>query len=400
MALMSVAEALAHILHNVRPLNAETVPLRNAQGRVLAKPVKAIRDQPPFNASAMDGYAVRSADIEVLPTSLVLSGTAAAGHGFTGTLREGQAIRILTGAPLPKGADTIVIQEMTKATTSKVTINSTSGKSRNIRPRGLDFRRGDQLIARGTVLSARHIGLAAAGNAANVWVHERPHVVIFTTGDELVMPGQSPRWDQIISSNSLSIEAMVTVWGADVTNLGIVKDSLKATEAAIKKGLNADILVTTGGASVGDHDFIQQALKNCGVKIGFWKIALRPGKPLMFGTKSRTRVLGLPGNPVSALVCARIFLKPLILALQGLEDSSEPTMACVTQPLPENDNRKDYIRATLQIAQDGTRTVTPHPQQDSSMQRTLALSHCLIMREPHAKAADIGESVNILILDF
>ena len=400
MALMPVEEALAKILHNARPLATESLPLRQAPGRVLAKPVLANRDQPPFNASAMDGYAIRSSDLQEHATTLKLIGTSAAGHGHKGTVQSGQAIRILTGAPLPKGADTIVIQEMVQAKKNQITVNAPSGTGRNIRPKGLDFHRGDVLIAARTLMSARNIGLAAAGNAARVIVHKKPTVVIFTTGDELVLPGATPRWDQIVSSNSLSIEAMAKAWGANVKNLGIVRDSLKSIEAAIHKALHADILVTTGGASVGDHDYVQQALKNCGVKIGFWKIALRPGKPLMFGTKAKTRIIGLPGNPVSALVCARIFLKPLLEALQGLTHRTDETTAQLAAPLPPNDGRKDYIRATLKTASDGTRMVTPHSTQDSSMQRTLAQSHCLIVREPHALSAVKGAAVNILILDF
>jgi molybdopterin molybdotransferase len=233
-----------------------------------------------------------------------------------------------------------------------------------------------------------------------VHVTRRPNVVVLTTGDELVLPGQVPRADQIVSSNSHAIEAMARAWGADVTNLGIVKDTLKATEAAIRKGLGSDLLITTGGASVGDHDFVQQALKNCGVKIDFWKIALRPGKPLMFGTKGKTRVIGLPGNPVSALVCSRIFIKPLMKSMQGIEQEQQIQKAILGSTLAENDNRKDYIRATMQIASNGTRTVTPYSTQDSSMQRTLRNAHCLIMREPFAPAAQMGEEVEILILDF
>jgi molybdopterin molybdotransferase len=400
MALMPVEDALIRILRGVKPLPTETVPLKQAHGRVLAKPVKATRDQPPFAASAMDGYAVRHADIKQIPATLKIAGTSAAGHAYIGTLKPGHAIRILTGAPLPKGADTIVIQENTTQNGADLTITAPTPPGKNIRKRGLDFAKGVELIARGTKLNARDIGLAAAGNTARVHVTRRPHVVVLTTGDELVLPGQVPRADQIVSSNSHAIEAMVRAWGAEVTNLGIVKDTLKATEAAIRKGLGSDLLITTGGASVGDHDFVQQALKNCGVKIDFWKIALRPGKPLMFGTRGKTRIIGLPGNPVSALVCSRIFIKPLMESMQGIEQEQQIITAKLAAALPENDNRKDYIRATMQIASSGTRTVTPYSTQDSSMQRTLRTAQCLIMREPFAPLAQIGDEVDILILDF
>ncbi len=400
MALMPVADALARILHGVKPLPPETISLKQAHGRVLAKPVKATRDQPPFAASAMDGYAVRQSDVAQIPASLKIKGTSAAGHAYKGKLKPGQAIRILTGAPLPKGADTIVIQENTTRNGSDLAITVATPEGKNIRKRGLDFAKGVELLARSTRLNARDIGLAAAGNTAKVQVSRRPHVVVLTTGDELVLPGQSPRADQIVSSNSHAIESMARAWGAEVTNLGIVRDTLKATEAAIRKGLGADLLITTGGASVGDHDFVQQALRNCGVKIDFWKIALRPGKPLMFGTKGKTRIIGLPGNPVSALVCSRIFIKPLMEMLQGIEQKQQIFTGRLGAALPENDNRKDYIRAKMEIASNGTRTVAPYPTQDSSMQRTLREAQCLIMREPFAPAAQMGDEVEILILDF
>ena len=400
MSLMPVADALARILSGLRPLPPENILLKNAYGRILARPVKATRDNPPFHSSAMDGYAVRAVDVNSLPAKLPLQGVAAAGHAFNGKLKAGAAIRILTGAPVPAGADTVVIQENTTRDGDLLTVVEPTSLRKNIRPRGLDFRKGDELIPARVKLNARDIGLAAAGNAHKVSVHRVPHIVLFTTGDELVLPGQRPRTDQIVSSNSFALDAMLTAWGAKVTNLGIVPDSMRATEAAIRKGLKADIMITTGGASVGDHDYVQQALKNCGIRIGFWKIALRPGKPLMFGTKGKTRVIGLPGNPVSALVCSRIFIRPLINVLQGSSEETATPTATLASPLPINDNRQDYIRATLTIAADGTRRATPYQTQDSSMQRTLRDSQCLIIREPHAEAAKIGDTVSILLLDF
>ena len=400
MALLPVEEALIRILDGVNPLAKETIKLDQAMGRVLVRSIKARRDQPPFAASAMDGYAVRFADLEVLPATLKLAGTSAAGHACKRPLKPGQAIRILTGAPLPKGADTIVIQENTTRQSATIQVDEATPFAKNIRKRGLDFAKGDLLVTTGMQLSARDIGLLAAGNNPTVLTYRKPKVVLFTTGDELVLPGQRPRADQIISSNSHALEAMAKHFGADVVNLGIIKDNLKFTVSAIRKGLGADVLLTTGGASVGDHDYVQEAFKACGVKIGFWKIALRPGKPFMYGRKGKQHVLGLPGNPVSALVCARLFLKPLLDALQGLPPEDVATTARLGTAMTANDSRQDYVRAKLEIAPDGSRTATPFNKQDSSMQRTFRDAHCLIIRAPNAPEAAAGTLIPILNLDF
>lgn len=249
-------------------------------------------------------------------------------------------------------------------------------------------------------MNARDIGLAAAMNCNILSVRKRPVVAVIATGDELVLPGQKPRPDQIVSSNSNALAAMAGSFGAEVVNCGIVKDNLKATERAILKMARADVIVTTGGASVGDHDFIQEALKNAGVKIDFWKIAMRPGKPFMYGRKGKQHVLGLPGNPVSALVCARLFLKPLLNSLQGLPVEDAVTMARVGTAMAANDSRQDYVRAKLEMAPDGSRTATPYNKQNSSMQRTFRDAHCLIIRAPGALAAPAGDLVPILNLDF
>jgi molybdopterin molybdotransferase len=400
MALLPVEEALARILKGVKPLASESVDLDKACGRVLANDVKAKRNQPPFPASAMDGFAVLHEDVAVLPTELKIIGTSAAGHGFKGHVKPGSAVRILTGAPLPKGADTVVIQENTTRDGNQLRIIEATPKGKNIRRAGLDFAKGDLLVPKGTKLSPRDIGLLAAGNNASVPSYRRPTVVLFTTGDELVLPGQRPRADQIVSSNSHALTAMVEQFGADVVNLGIVRDDLKATKTAIKKGLGSDVLLTTGGASVGDHDYVQEAFKACGVKIDFWKIALRPGKPFMYGRKGRTHVMGLPGNPVSALVTARIFLKPLLQVMMGLLAEEAEVTAILSHPLPRNDQRQDYLRATMTVAPDGRRTVTPFSAQDSSMQRTLQSSQALIIRPPNAPEAPKSSSVPVLLLDF
>ncbi len=397
MALMPVDEALSRILATAKLSASELVPLDQAMGRSLATAIKANRHQPPFASSAMDGYALRHVDISE-PLNLV--GVSAAGHAFKGALKPHQAVRILTGAPLPKGADTIVMQENTKLDGKTLLVTTPTDLGRNIRPIGLDFKSGDVLVPASTKLNARDIGLAAAGNAAMVRVRKKPRLVLFTTGDELVLPGQKPRSDQIISSNSHAIAAMASAWGCEVINLGIIGDTLKATMVAIKKASTADILITTGGASVGDHDYVQEALKKSGVKIDFWKIALRPGKPFMFGTKGKLRVMGLPGNPVSALVCARIFLKPFVAAMQGVSGDQTLVQARLGTALPANDFRRDYMRATLSFAPDGTRTATAFGKQDSSMQRTLRNADCLIIRDADAPPATVGELVSVLLLDF
>jgi molybdopterin molybdotransferase len=400
MALIPVEEARARILKNVKPLPAEAVTLEQALGRVLAKPLKAVRNQPPFDASAMDGYAVIAADVAHPPARLRLIGLSAAGHGFKGRLKRGDCVRIFTGAPVPKGADAVVIQENTLASGRAVTVLQTAKPEQNIRFAGLDFRKGDPLLTAGLTLGARDIGLAAAANAPKLAVRRRPVVALIATGDELVLPGGTPRADQIVSSNSHALAAMAQHLGATVVNLGIVADNLKATERAIRKASKADILVTTGGASVGDHDYVQEALKNSGVSIDFWKIAMRPGKPFMYGRRKGQHVLGLPGNPVSALVCARLFLKPLIDALLGFPAGDDLVEARLGASMKENDSRQDYVRATLVEAPDGTRTVTPFAKQDSSMQRTFREAQALIVRPPKAKVAGQGDVVKILRLDF
>ena len=400
MALTPVADAMAMILGAARLLPAEPVKLQQAHGRVLAKAVIARRDQPPFDTSAMDGYATRLQDATSGAT-LNLAGMSAAGHGFRGSVKPGQAIRILTGAPMPKGADAIVIQENATLQSSQLKINVAAVANKHVRKRGLDFTSGDILVPQATRLNARDIGLAAASGNSILSVRRKPRLAIITTGDELVDPSVKPKTDQIYSSNTFALEAMAAAWGADVNNLGIVQDSLKATKSAINKALKtSDLLITTGGASVGDHDFVQQALKDSGFKMGFWKIAMRPGKPLMFGTKGKCIALGLPGNPVAAMVCARLFVYPLLCAMTGTVADQPDETAILDVGLPANDERQDYVRATLRPLPDGRRMVKPAPIQDSSMQRTLRDAQALIVRPPGAPAAKAGDVVPLLLLDF
>lgn len=395
MALLSVSEALARILASAKFSGVEDVPLSQAIGRVLALPLKARRDQPPFEGSAMDGYAVIAGD----SPELKLIGVSAAGHRFKGTVKRGQAVRIFTGAPLPKGADAVITQENVGPGDGRITCHEPVRAGQNVRGRGLDFRSGEELIPVGTKLNARDLGLAAAMNRATIRVRKKPHVVLFATGDELVEPGAKPKAGQIVSSNSTALAALAGHFGARVTNLGIVRDDLKATIRAVRKASDADILLTTGGASVGDHDYVQEALKAAGVTVGFWKVALRPGKPLMYGRKSQLHVLGLPGNPVSAQVCARLFLVPLLNAMLGLPALPEAT-AVLGAPMKANDSRQDYVRAALEIHANGTRVAMPFNRQDSSMQRTFREAQALIIRPPNAPEASAGTPVPIVLLDF
>ena len=397
MALLPVSDALSRILKAAKPTGSATVKLADALGRIAAADIKAQRNQPPFHASAMDGYALRHEDVTQFSARLELIGTSAAGHGFKGQVKPGQAVRILTGAPMPRGADTVVIQEKVRVEGTVIMVQEPTANGRNIRALGLDFSKSDVLVPKGTRLGARDIGLAASGNNPLIRVRMKPRVAVLTTGDELALPGAALRKDQITSSNSHALCAFARACGAEVLDLGIIKDDLKAITAAIRRATHCDILVTTGGASVGDHDFVQEALKGAGVKIDFWKIAMRPGKPFMFGTKGKLCVLGVPGNPVAALVCAQLFLKPLIETMQGNAPPATPIMARLGADLSANDQRQDYLRATLATATDGARVATAASKQDSSMQRVMRNADCLILRQPHAPSAKAGDMVEILL---
>ncbi|MGF7161448.1 molybdopterin molybdotransferase [Rhodoligotrophos appendicifer] len=398
--LLPVKDALRQILADVVPVGEEIVALDDALGRTLAMPVIAERDQPPFHASAMDGYAVRFEDVVGKTPMLKLVGLSRAGHGFAERLKPGEAVRIFTGAPVPEGADAVVVQENVTADGDRVQVNEAESRPRHIRKKGLDVARGDMLIAAGTLLTARHIGLAASANQAHLAVRRKPVIAILPTGDELVEPGSLPRDDQILSSNNHALSSFVRSFGGLAVDLGIVGDTLPALEAAIERGLDADVLVTIGGASVGDHDLVQEALVRSGLKLAFWRLAIRPGKPLMFGHLEGKRVLGLPGNPVSALVCARVFLHPLMMALLGRTAGDDVETVPLAEGLKANDERQDYIRAKLVRDAGGRLCARAMEIQDSSMQRSLANADCLIIRPPHAPTAEAGSAVEILRLDF
>jgi molybdopterin molybdotransferase len=400
-ALMPVAQALALVLRDASPLEAEAVPLAQAHGRVLADDLVALRTQPPADVSAMDGYAVRGEDVAKAPATLRLVGEVAAGRPFGGTVGAGTAARIFTGGVLPHGADTVVIQEHTSRADDTVVVAKPTGQGRNVRPKGLDFTAGAVLLRRGRRLTARDLALAAAMNHPTVPVHRRPKLAVLATGDELVMPGTAPGPGEIVYSNGFATIALAGREGCDTIDLGIAPDRLSETVAAIRRAREsgADILVTSGGASVGDYDLVQQALAGEGLALSFWKIAMRPGRPMLHGRLGAMHVLGLPGNPVSAYVCAFLFLVPLIRRLMGRTDVEPvPEPAVLGGDLPENDERADYLRATLAAGPDGSQIATALPVQDSSMLAPLAAADCLLMREPHAPAAQAGSPCTILRL--
>ena len=400
MALLSVAEALERVLAHAAPLPSEDALLSEAYGRILTRDLKALRTQPPANVSAMDGYAVRTADVSHASVRLKVIGEVAAGRPFGQTVGPDQAARIFTGGVVPAGADTVVIQEFTKRNGDWVDIQGPSARGRHIRMQGLDFKEGDLLLSAGRTLTARDVALAAAMNHPRVPVHRRPKVALFATGDELVPAGTQPGLGQIVSSNTVALAALARAEGADVVDIGIVGDRLDDTVAAVRtaRERRADILVTSGGASVGDHDLVQSAFTAEGMELSFWKLALRPGRPLMHGRLGDMHVLGVPGNPVSAFVCGFLFMVPLIRRLAGRDDialQTEP--ALLGGDLPENDERADYLRATLTKSAEWP-TATPFSAQDSSMMAPLAKADCLVIREPFSPPAKAGSRCTIVRL--
>jgi molybdopterin molybdotransferase len=390
--MISVSEALDHVFVLCTPLDAEEVPLHLAAGRTLAQPVTAQRSQPPFAASAMDGYAVMSS--EVAPGArFSVVGEAAAGHGWHSTLEPGQALRIFTGAPLPMGADRVIIQEDVERSGGTITLNADLDQSAYVRPAGADFVHGDSFPAPKT-LSAQDVALLASMNIAQVPVIRKPVVAIIATGDELVMPGGTPGPDQIIASNNFGLHAMCQAAGADTRLLPIARDNETSLRAVFELAADADIVVTSGGASVGDHDLVAQVASEMGLERRFWKLAMRPGKPLMAGRLGNSIMIGLPGNPVSSLVCARIFLIPAIRRLLGHDAAAEtPLQAPLSEPVAENGARAHYMRAI--IDQNGIRA---QPRQDSALLSVLSQANALLLRPPFDAARKKGEMVPYLPL--
>jgi molybdopterin molybdotransferase len=389
-----VADATARIVAAFAPTQAETVAIGDAAGRVLADDIRARMTQPPAPVSSMDGYAVHAADV---PGTLRMIGTSPAGHPFAGRVGAGETVRIFTGGVVPDGADSIVIQEDTSADGDAIAMKVAAKPGKHIRAAGMDFCEGDLLLAAGKRLSARDLSLIAAGDVANVRVRRKPRVAIAATGDELSPPGAPRDPGGIVASSGYGLSAMVAGWGGETLDLGILPDRIEAIERIAERAADADLVVTLGGASVGDHDLIQKALGPKGFALDFWKIAMRPGKPLIFGRLGATPLLGLPGNPVSTLVCAILFLQPAIAALLGTDTEVSQTTARLVGGLNVNDTRQDYIRAKLS-QRDGETWVEAFSVQDSSMLSALAEADALIVRAPRAPAAAAGERVEIILL--
>ena len=397
--MISVAEALAKVVAGINRVPSEQVSLSDALGRVLAEDVVSRLTHPPAAVSAMDGYAVRARDVTKTPVTLKRIGESAAGNGFKGSIGRGETVRIFTGAPLPAGADAIVIQENAQAKGKAITVNEKVAKGRWVRPAGLDFKKGQRLLKAGTVLTARDVGLAAAMNVPWLTVRRRPRIAYTATGDEVVMPGDPLGRDQIISSNSVALGAYVRVLGGNPVDLGIARDSERSLRRILDGAKGADLLVTLGGASVGDHDLVRKVLGGKGMELGFYKVAMRPGKPLIFGNLGGIPVLGLPGNPVSAGVTSVIFLKAAIEKMLGIKPANAaPTTAVLGRALAANDSRQDYLRATLSHDKAGNLVATPFERQDSAMLARLAEADCLVVRAPKAKPAAKGARVEIIPL--
>jgi molybdopterin molybdotransferase len=400
-ALMPVTDALAAVLAGAEPLAEEMVALDAAYHRVLARDVAARRTQPPQAMSAMDGYAVRAVDASHAAARLKVIGEVAAGRPFPRTVGPSEAVRIFTGGVIPEGADAVVIQEDTVADGSTITVTEAAVSGRHIRPAGVDFHEGDVLLARGRRLADRDLSLAAGMNYPELAVRRKPKVAILATGDELVMPGAAPGPGQIVYSNGYALRALARAEGADTIDLGIAADTMEATTSGIRRARDhgADILITTGGASVGDHDLVKRSLEAEGVTIAFWRIAMRPGKPMMHGRSGAMRVIGLPGNPVSSYVCGFLFLVPLIRALSGRATIHHGRQtALLGRDVAANDEREDYLRARLETRADGALIATPVNHQDSSLLANLAAARALVIRAPFAPAAGAGSPCDILQL--
>ncbi|MEW5727701.1 MAG: gephyrin-like molybdotransferase Glp [Pseudomonadota bacterium] len=394
--MISVENALERILAAASPLGPEIVALPQALGRVLAEDLAARVAHPPVAVSAMDGYACRAEDIATVPVTLKVIGESAAGHPWGGSVGPGGAVRIFTGAAVPQGADAVVMQEDTERDGGMVTVRTDKGG--HIRPAGNDFSVGDVLLRAGAVMGPRQIGLAAAMNIPWVAVRRRPRVAVLSTGDEIAMPGEPLAPGQIVSSNGPALAALIQRQGCEVIQLGIARDSRDSLEAMLQAAAGADLLVTSGGVSVGDYDIVQDVMAQRGMSLDFWKIAIRPGKPLMFGTLGAVPVLGLPGNPVSALVTAYVFLLPMLRAMQGLAPVQPPVPAVLGCDLKANGERQDYMRAGLERRPDGTLVATPFAKQDSAVLSGLAAAGCLAIRPPHAPAAKAGDRVDVVPL--
>lgn len=392
--------ALARIIALLPKLATEEIPLDRAMGRYLVQPVVAQLSQPPFDASAMDGYAVRANEAKAGIT-LTQIGVSQAGAGFDGVIGERECVRIFTGAPVPEGCDCIVIQENATARGDQITLNADGEPGQHIRRKGNDFAQGDTVLEPGRCLSAVDIGLAAAANTPSVGVSGCPRIALLSTGDELVAPGSATSAHQIIASNAVALKALLAPFSAEVRDFGIVGDDSAALGAVMTEIFDNDfdLVLTSGGASVGDHDMVQPVLRSLGVEIDFWKIAMRPGKPLLAGRKGKTTVIGLPGNPVSALVTAHVVVLPVLRAMMGAADrfGAQPRLP-LAAPLPANGPRRHFWRAQTTFA-DGVTQVLPANQTDSAHLSSLSESDLLIVIEENAPARAIGEMVTCIQLN-
>ena len=396
--LISVEEALLRVLDGVSTLPAEEIPIDAAHGRVLAATLASRRTQPPADLSSMDGYAVLAADIAEVPARLRLIGESAAGRPFQGNMKAGETVRIFTGAVMPPGGDQVVPQENVTRDGDDITIN-TLPKGKFVRRQGFDFKAGQVMLEAGRRLNARDIGLAAAMDHAKLMATKKPRVAIIATGDELVEPGGGDAPDKIVASNPVTLAALIRQEGGEPVSLGIFPDRVDAIGGAIRsaRNLDIDLLVTLGGASVGDHDLIVPALTQEGFDIAFHRMAMRPGRPMLLGLSDNLRVIGLPGNPVSAFVCAFLFLVPLLRKLQGRSDALPQTeSALLGRAIDANDHRQDFLRAKFSRRGDGQLVATPFKLQDSSMQAVLHAADGLVVRAPHAPAAPEGAPCDVL----
>lgn len=394
---LTVEDARGRMLDGAARLGVEAVALSQTVGRVLAQDIVADRHQPPFDASAMDGWAIRRADYGAVERFAIV-GESAAGRAYPRVVQAGQAVRIFTGAPVPAGADLVVIQEEATRDGDRVTFAAGDSPKSNIRPAGGDFRSGDRLLEAGVRIDPWRLSLAAAAGRADLSVARRPKVAILATGDELVAPGGAPAPDQIFESGSFSLAALIEAWGGQAIKLAPAADSVEAIAAAVA-GAAVDLVVTIGGASVGDYDLVKPAMQRLGLDLRVQTIAVRPGKPTWFGfIEGGRRVLGLPGNPASALVCAELFLRPLLAALSGADPVLPFGVARLTAPLPANGPREHWMRAARMIDAEGRVMVTPFPDQDSSLVGVFARADALVMRPAGAPPAQAGDLVTTLPL--
>ncbi|HEV7345294.1 MAG TPA: gephyrin-like molybdotransferase Glp [Devosia sp.] len=398
MTLLPVEDAIAAILKRVPPPSGETVALEAAAGRVLLAPIIAAHDQPPFDASAMDGFAVRAGDV-VVGQPLPIAGTSQAGAGFAGSLPSGQAVRIFTGAPVPAGADTVIMQEQAEVADGAVVFTAPARLGHSIRALSNDFARGQRLVETGIRLSAMQLAVAAAANMAELTVARRPRLALLATGDELVLPGATLKRDQIVASNSFGLRPLLAPYAEAMTDHGIARDD----RAELRRKLEAcfagepDVLITTGGASVGEHDIVQEILLDLGVQLDFWRINMRPGKPLMFGTRGRTLIFGLPGNPVSAMVTAMVFIKPALRRFLGCPEPAVWHLP-LAAPTPLNSARRHFMRARLLHTPEGPMAM-PISQTDSGHTSSMAAADLLIMQPENDPGQSAGTIVDTSFVD-